>query len=126
MRPAGGRDAAIGSVALKLAGLDVVGQDDAQDAVEEPALELGVFDREHDFDAPAEVSRHPVGRGQEDLRLVAVLEVGDPRMLEVFVDDADHPDVVRDARHARAQAAGSADDQIDPNAGLRGPVEQSR
>ena len=60
--------AAVGPVGLELAGLDVVGENDAQDAVEEPALELGVFDREHDLDTAAEVSRHPVGRGQEDLR----------------------------------------------------------
>ena len=100
------RHPAIGSVALKLAGLDVVGEHHAQDSVKKPPLELRVFDRKHDFDAPAEVPRHPVGRGQEDLRLVAILEVGDPRMLEVLVDDADDPDVVRDPRHSRPQAAG--------------------
>ena len=65
-------------------------------------LSCGIFDREHDLDAAAEVARHPVGRGEEDLRLVAVLEIGDPRVLEVLVDDADDPDVVGDAGHARA------------------------
>ena len=44
-------------------------------------------------------------------------------MLEVLVDDADDADILRDARHARAQAARAPDDQIDPNAGLRGAVE---
>ena len=88
------RHPAIASVALKLAGLDVVGEHHAQDSVKKPPLELRVFDRKHDLDAAAEVPRHPVGRGQEDLRLVAILEVGDPRMLQVLVDDADDPDVV--------------------------------
>ena len=41
-----GGDAAVGAVGLQLAGLDVVGQDDAQDAVDQPPPELGIFDRE--------------------------------------------------------------------------------
>ena len=86
-------------------------------------LSCGDLDREHDLDAAAEVAGHPVGRGEEDLGLVAVLEVGDPRVLEVLVDDADDADVVRDAGHARPQAADAADDQVDPHAGLRGAVE---
>ena len=33
-------DPPVGAVGLELAGLDVVGQDDAQDAVDQPPLEL--------------------------------------------------------------------------------------
>ncbi len=97
-----------------------------EDAVDQSPPELGIFDREHDLDAAAKVARHPVGRGEEDFRLVAIFEISDPRMLEVFVDDADDPDIVRDAWHPRPQAADAADDQVDLYARLRGSVQQGR
>ena len=81
-------------------------------------LRARVLDREHDLDAAAEVARHPVGRGEEDLGLVVVLEVGDPRVLEELVDDADDPDVLGDARNAGPEAADAADDQVDADPGL--------
>jgi hypothetical protein len=43
----------------------------------------------------------------------AVGEVEDARVLEEAADDADHPDAVARARHARPQAADAADDQVD-------------
>ena len=93
-------------------------QDDAEDAVDDPVLEPGVLDREHDLDPPAEVARHPVGRGEEDLGLVVVLEVADPGVLQELVDDADDPDVLGDAGNAGPEAADAADDQVDADPGL--------
>ena len=48
----------------------------------------GVLDGEHDLDPAAEVAGHPVGGGEEDLGVAVVEEIGDPRVLEVLVDDA--------------------------------------
>ena len=88
-------------------------------------LEPGVLDREHQLDAAAEVPRHPVGRGEENLGLVVVLEIRDARVLQELVDDAGDVDVLRDPGHARAQAADAADDQVDFHAGMRRRVEGS-
>ena len=74
----GRRDPAISAVGLEYAGLDVIHHDDAEHALDDPVLEPGVLDREHDLDAAAEVARHPVGRREEDLGRVAVLEIRDP------------------------------------------------
>ena len=47
-------------------------------------LQLRVKDREGDFDAPIEVTRHPVRRGQEILRLLAILEIENPGVFQVI------------------------------------------
>jgi hypothetical protein len=45
-------------------------------------------------------------------------------MLQEAPDHADDPNILRQARNARTQAAGSAHDQVDLNAALRGCVER--
>ena len=57
------------------------------------------------------------------LRLAAVVEPEDARVLEEASDDRPHRDPLAHAGHARPQAADAADDQVDPHAGLRAAIE---
>jgi hypothetical protein len=54
---------------------------------------------------------------------VLAAEPEDARVLEEPADDRAHPDVLREARDLRAQAAEAADHQIDRDSRSRGPVE---
>ena len=87
-----------------------------------------VLDRHQGLDPPRQVALHPVGRGDEHLGLlrrqaVAGAEADDARMLEEAADDALDPDVLRQPRHARPQAADAAHHQVDPHARDRRLVE---
>src|SRR5208337_5469054 len=79
---------------------------------------------EHQLDAAVEVAGHPVGRGEEDLGLAVVEEIGDPRVFEVLVKDADDADVLGDVGNSGPEAADAADQQVDLDAGDRGLVER--
>jgi len=68
-------------------------------------LERGIFDGEERLDPPPEVARHPVGAGEEDLGVAAVLEVENAAVLEVLVHDARDPDGLRHARQPGTQTA---------------------
>src|SRR3546814_6118234 len=50
-------------------------------------------------------------------------EANDSAVLQEPSDDALHPDVLGQSRHAGPEAADATDDQVDGNAGLRGLVE---
>ena len=87
-----------------------------------------VFDGHQRFDTPVEIARHPVGRRDEHPRLgaghvMAVGEGDDTGVFQKTSDDALDADIVRQARHARAQTADAADHQIDRNPGLARPVQ---
>ena len=83
------------------------------------ALRLVVLDRDDRLDPPVEVAIHQVGRADVPLALAAVLEAPDPRVLEELADDRADADALGDARQARLERAGAADDQVDVDAGLR-------
>ena len=87
------------------------------------ATSARVLDRREQLDARVEVARHEVGRADPVAALVAALEAVDARVLEEAADDRDHADVLRHARHARAQAADAAHVQVHLHARLRGLVE---
>src|SRR5690606_26142212 len=77
-----------------------------------------------DLDPPAEVAGAPVGRANEVFRLTRVAELEDARVLQEATQDAAHGDVLREAGHARTQAADATDDQLAPHASGRGTVER--
>src|SRR5579862_1441133 len=88
-----------------------------------------VLDRNEGLDPEIEITRHPVGRGDEDLgfgrgQAMARAETDDPRMLEVPADDAADDDIVGKPRNSRPQATDAADDEHDGNARLRGAIER--
>jgi hypothetical protein len=113
----------IAAVGLHDPGLDVVGQIGRQYLVDDPRLETLLLDRIENLGAALEVPRHPVGAPRVDLGLSAVMEVIDPRVLEVAIENAGDSDVLADPRDARTQAANSPHEQIDPHASPGGFVE---
>src|SRR3546814_8760965 len=69
-----------------------------------------IFDRDHIFDAPVEVARHPVGARDIEFRALvrqrrAAREGPDAAMLEEAADDRLDADRLRQTRHAGTQAA---------------------
>ena len=117
--------APVGAVGSQVPALLAVLQVGHHDLVEDLAVDGGVFDGHQRFHPPVHVARHPVGRADEHLGMarrqpVAVAEADDAAMLEEAADDALDPDVLRQARHAGAQAADAADHQVDLHPGLRG------
>ena len=75
------------------------------------------------LDALVEVAGHEVGRADVVRRPAgagAVAEAVDAGVLEVAAEDRADPDVLRQARHAGAQAADAPQDQVDLHAGLAG------
>src|SRR5439155_760081 len=103
-------------------GLHGIGELDLEDLAD-LGLEGGVQHRERDLDAAIEVAGHPVRGGEQVFRVLTVLEVEDPRVLEVAVDDGDDADPRREPGHRGAQATRAAHDQVDPYARLAGVVQ---
>ena len=90
-----------------------------------------VLDRQHIFDAPVEVARHPVGRADVDLRcgvrqLVSVGEAPQPAMFEEPADDRLDVDILGKAGNAGPQAADAADDEVDLTRRPRSPRRACR
>ena len=86
------------------------------DLVEDLLVHGCVFDRNQGFDATIEVSRHPIGRRDENRGIgrrqrVAGAKAYDPSVLEKPPDDALDRDVLGQPGHSRTQAAHTADDQ---------------
>src|SRR3954447_19424906 len=111
-------------VRAEVPGVRVVRQR-ALERIEQVVAQRRVLDRRHQLDPRVEVARHEVGRADVDLGLAVALEGQDPRVLEEAADDRVDADVLRDARHARHQAADAADVQVDGHAGLRGAVQRA-
>jgi peroxiredoxin Q/BCP len=115
--------AAIGAVWGEDPGFGVVGALAGEDFVEEPLFEEGVDHGEDDLDPVVEVARHPVGTADEEFGGSVVFEAVDAAMLEEAADDGTDGDIFADAGDARAQAADSAYDELDLDAGGGGFVE---
>src|SRR6185312_1833413 len=95
-----GRGADIHAIGLQNPRLSVVSQTDIQVAQDALAVSLPL-DGEGDLDAAKEIALHPVGARAIHLRIAAVLEVEDTRMLEETPDDRAHTDVLRHPGQAR-------------------------
>src|SRR6267142_4255469 len=111
--------ASVGEDAPSLHGIGKLDLEDLADL----DLEVRIQHRECDLDAAVEVARHPVCGGEQVFRVLTVLEVENPRVLEVAVDDGDDADPRREPRHRGAQATHTAHDQVDPYARLAGAVQ---
>ena len=57
-------------------------RDGGEDLVDDPSFQLWVEDGEGDLDAPPEVAGHPVGAGDKDAFITAVVEVEDAAVFE--------------------------------------------
>src|SRR6185437_1089294 len=88
-----GRGADIYPIGPQNPRLSVVSQTDLQVAQDALAVSLPL-DGEGDFDAAEEIAFHPVGARAVHLRIAAVLEVEDARMLEETPDYRAHTDVL--------------------------------
>src|SRR5690349_20359760 len=113
----------VGAVGAELPRLPVVVPHEEEQVTEGLAVP-GILDRGDRFDAPVEIAGHPVGRADVDLLVAAVQEVERARVLQESPYDADHPDRAAHAGEPRAQAADSADDEIDWDTGLRRLVQR--
>src|SRR6267142_816759 len=99
--------ASVGEDAPSLHGIGKLDLEDLADL----DLEVRIQHRECDLDAAVEVARHPVCGGEQVFRVLTVLEVEDPRVLEIAVDDGDHADPRREPGHRGAQATDAAREQ---------------
>ncbi len=98
----GGTLANVFAVGQQPPGQRLIAQIGAHDLVQHLAMHRLVLDRHQRLDAPVEVARNPIGRGDEDFRLirrqlVAVAEADDSAMLEEPADDALNANVIREA-----------------------------
>ena len=91
-----------------------------EDLVEQPAR-LRVIDRHERLDPAIEVAVHQVAGADQPLRVAAVLEPPDPRVLEELADDRPDPDPLRQALDAGHERACAADDQVDST-----PADEAR
>ena len=89
----------------------------------EAVAEGGVFDGGDGFDAPIEVAVHPVGGADVKLFVAVVEEVIDAGVFEETAQDAVDGDVFGHAFDAGPEAAESADDELDFDAGAGGGIE---
>ncbi len=101
----------------------IVVQMHPQALLDDPRLQYLVQHRECHLDATEQVAVHPVRTGQVDHLGTVNQEVIDAVMLEEAPDDGAHRDVLRQARHSRAQRAHPTDDQVDLHAGARRLVQ---
>src|SRR5579864_4578960 len=111
------------AVRSELPSQDVVREVDLED-LRQATAQSRIGDRDDRLDAAVEVARHEVGRAEEVLRLAAVAEAKDARMLEEVTDDGPHSDALRKARDARTQRAHAADQEVDLGARLRCGVQR--
>ena len=107
---------------IEHAGLRVVGELEGEDVLDLGA-EFVVVDREGDLDAAVEVAVHPVGRGQEELGVAAVIEAVDAGVFEEAVHDAPCLDVLAEVRDAGRQPTEPADEEANVDAGRARLVE---
>src|SRR5260221_486752 len=119
------RRAGIGAFAVEEPALGRILEVGDHDLVEHLTMDGWVLNRHQGLDAPVEIARHPVRRGDEDLgvvgwQLVAVGEADDAAMLEEAADDALDADILGQAGHPGPQAADAADDEVDLNPRHRG------
>ncbi len=85
---------------------------------------MSVLHREHDFDAPEEIARHPVGAGEKDFGIAGVGEIEEPAVLQEPVDDTDDPDLLGYAGQTGAQTADPANHEVDDDSRLRCAIQR--
>src|SRR6202162_5662885 len=113
-----------GAVRQELPALLVVLEIRHHDLVEHLLVHGRIEHRAQHLDAAIEVARHEVGGGNVDRSLrvrtrMAGAEAIDPAVLEEAADDRFDPDAIGESRHAGPQAADTAHDEIDLDAGAR-------
>src|SRR5260370_28443445 len=79
-------------------------------------LKPDALDRGQHLDAMVEVTWHQIGAAEEHRRMVSGLEDEEPAVLEEATEDAAHANVLAHARHAGAERADAAHDEVDPRA----------
>src|SRR5665811_67722 len=121
--PVAARRALVTAVRHHAARLDVIHQVLRQDLVADAPHQLLIFHREEQLHAAVEIARHQVGAAQIDFLLAAVAEIEDAAVLQKPPHDAGHPNGLAHPRNSGPQAADPADQQIDPNARLRGTIQ---
>ena len=109
---------------IELPGAHVVGEIDGDDLLEDSRRQFWREHRKHQFDPAEEVSRHPVGARQIDLRVVVGAEDIDATVFEETSHEASHLDVLADPGDAGAQATDTADEELHLDACLGGAVER--
>src|SRR4029077_15038541 len=112
------RHAVIGSIWRQAPALQSVPQVRDHNLVQHLAVHRLVFYRYKRLDASIKISRHPVGRADENLgpvrgQLLPIGKADDAAMLEEAADDAFYPDIFRKTRDPGSKAADSADHQVD-------------
>jgi len=105
--PAGLAALRVRAVARHLPGVALVGEVQVEDLAQ-LLLQARVLDRRQHLDAALEVALHAVRRADVVLGRAGVAEVVDARVLQKPADDADHADVLGDARQAGTKLAGVA------------------
>ncbi len=95
--------------------------------VEQPG-QLGpvrrVGDPQQRLDPAVQIAVHHVGAADPHLRIAVVAEHEDPRVLQEPPQDAAHPDVLAQPRHAGPDRADAAHPHVHRHPGLRGPVQR--
>ena len=108
------------AVGVHLPRLTLIPQRNVED-LPEPLARGPRRHRDDDFHAVRQVAKHPVGRSDEELAVERIgvpgAEMEDPGMLEEPADDRPNANRLAGPGHARPQAAGSADDEVDRHAG---------
>ena len=84
---------------------------------------LRIENRKSNFEPAVEVALHPIGRSEPITALAAIVEIENPRVLEIAIDDGNHAYPFRDSGQAGAQAAHAAYEQIDLHASLARQIE---
>src|SRR5882724_13330398 len=117
------RQSFIALVRMQRPALSVVVEISLHDLIENLLMHRRVLDRDQRFDPPIEVTRHPIGRRDEDQgsrrrEPMPRPEAYNPGMLQETADDALDGNVFRKALDPGAQAAHSADYQGNRDAGL--------
>ena len=115
----------ISTIGEHLAGLYIVVEVERQHFVAQVPHYPVVFDGKEHFNPAIKVARHQIGATRENQFLAAVVEVIEPAVFQEAADDANDADVLAHSRDAWAQAAGSANQEINPHACYRSFVEQT-
>ena len=112
----GGNDRGGAAVAEDAPGIAVVVEIGFEN-FNEAAFDRFFLDGDHQLDAFFEISRHPVGGGDEDQGVAALVEIEEAGVLEVAVDDGKNLNIFREFLPGD-KAADAADVELDLDAGL--------
>src|SRR5215831_11091523 len=91
----GGAYRLVRSFRRQLMGIDVVAQVGLQYLVLQVRAQLGIFNRTHHLNPPAQVAMHPVGTTDINFFVAVIREIYDPAVLKKAADNAAHTNVLR-------------------------------